>query len=97
MSKRTLYIVLCVVLGILGQFVVHGVVETWYISLLTQDFERFSLGLSWGAWFSIHHVVSLMLLVFGACFGYWLGVYWWHLVYIERKGRGCILSGRCPE
>ena len=83
--KRSVYDALSVVLGVLLSFVIHALVEQIYIALLLSDFTRWSLGLSWEALLLIHHVFSLLLLVGGCVGGYYLGVYWWNLVYIQKK------------
>lgn len=82
--KRITYIALAIVFGILVQFVLHAVVELGYIHLLVTNFDRWSFGLSWSTWFSIHTVASIVLLVAGIIVGYFLGVHWWKYIYVEK-------------
>jgi len=82
--KKTIYIILFTFLGILLQLLVHALVEIWYINLLNADFSRYSLGFSWSQWFLIHHVLTVVLLILGALFGFWQGKFWWPRLY-ERK------------
>ncbi len=91
-TKRSLYITCSVLLGIALQCIVHGLVEIRIISLLTEDFERYGLGLSWGEWFAIHHVASLVLFVAGALLGYRAGVRWWNMIYVEKMHPGLVKS-----
>ncbi|KPJ71321.1 hypothetical protein AMJ50_02400 [Parcubacteria bacterium DG_74_3] len=79
--KKTIYIAAFTFLGILLQFLIHALVEIWYIGLLTQDFSRYSWGFSWSQWFLIHHIGTVILLVAGIFFGFWQGKFWWHRIY----------------
>ncbi len=83
--KRNIYIFFAMILGVLLSTIVHAVVEAWYIGLLLGDFGTYGLGLSWESWFIIHHVATAVLLVFGVLLGYWFGVRWWQIVYIEHR------------
>ncbi|OGN00624.1 MAG: hypothetical protein A3B91_02305 [Candidatus Yanofskybacteria bacterium RIFCSPHIGHO2_02_FULL_41_29] len=82
---RILYISLFTLLGVLVQFVIHSVVEQWYIKLLISDFEKYSLGWLWDVWFSIHYVGSIILLAVGIIAGYYLGKYWWGRIYEKKQ------------
>jgi prepilin-type N-terminal cleavage/methylation domain-containing protein len=86
--KKTFYILLATLLGILLSFILHGLIEMGVISLLTSNFETWSLGLSWADWFLIHVWASIILLLLGAAGGYFLGVRWWRIIYIEKRWRG---------
>lgn len=83
--KRTIYISAFTVLGVLLQFMVHALIEIWYIGLLVDDFATFGLGLSWNAWFRIHAIGTVVLIVLGIMFGYWQGKYWWPRIYEKHK------------
>ena len=82
--KKTIYIILFTFLGILVQFVIHALIEVWYINLLIRDFPKYSLGFTWYQWFTIHHVGSIILFVAGALIGFWQGRFWWRRIY-EKK------------
>ena len=84
--KRLTYLALCILIGVLASFVVHAVVEQAYITLLLSDFTRWSFGLSWSTLLILHHVLSWTLIVVGAGGGYVVGIRWWRIVYLERKG-----------
>lgn len=83
--KRTIYVVLFVILGILVQFLAHAGLEIWYGGLLLEDFEKYGLGFSWSTWFMIHHIGAVALFLAGAIAGYFSGVYWWRVIYDEKK------------
>ena len=85
MDKRTVYIVAFIVLGLLLSTIIHAAIEIPAINLLVSDFDRYSLGLTWSQWFTIHHVGTVILLVAGTLFGYWQGKYWWTAIYEHGK------------
>ncbi len=82
--KKVIYIILFTFLGILLQLLIHGLVEIWYIGLLTGNFSRYSFGLSWHQWFLFHHIATVILFFAGALFGFWQGKFWWRRIY-ENK------------
>lgn len=79
--KKKIYIGAFTFLGILLQFLIHSLVEIWYIGLLSRDFPKYSLGLSWPQWFVIHHIGTVTLFIAGVIFGFWLGKFWWRKIY----------------
>lgn len=83
--KRFIYIFCAMTLGFLLQLIVHAGIEFWYIGLLLSHFEVYGFGLSWEAWFMIHSIFTGILAVSGIVIGYYAGIRWWHIVYIERR------------
>ena len=83
--KRTFYIFCAMVLGFLLQLIIHASIESWYIGLLLSHFDMYGLGLSWEMWFVIHSVFTAVLGVSGIFLGYYAGIRWWHIVYVERR------------
>jgi hypothetical protein len=83
--KRTIYIALFIILGVLLSFLIHGSAEIWYTNRLISDFPRYSLGYTWAQWFVIHRYASIILLILGVVFGYFQGRSWWRLVYDEKR------------
>ena len=84
--KRKFYIASFIFLGLLLQFIVHAAAEIWYIDLLTDDFARYGLGLSWSNWVMIHNILTPLLIIVGALFGYHQGKFWWRRLY-EMRGK----------
>ena len=80
-TKKIAYITLFIFLGILFQFLIHSLVEIWYINLLHINFSKYSLGFSWNELFLIHHLLSIVFLIIGALLGFWQGKFWWHKIY----------------
>jgi hypothetical protein len=83
--RKFFYIFAFAVVGALAQFIVHGLLEVWYINKLLSDFNTYSLGFSWAQWFVFHRVLSLVLLAAGIALGFWQGRYWWQRVYSARS------------
>lgn len=79
--KKYFYITCFTLLGIVTSFLVHGAVEIVAIDLLVSDFDRYSLGLSWGQWVTIHNVATIVLLVLFTGIGFQQGSYWWNRLY----------------
>ncbi|MFA5853627.1 MAG: hypothetical protein WC866_00935 [Patescibacteria group bacterium] len=83
--KRAFYIFAFTFLGVLLQFLAHALLEMTVISLLLDDFNRYSLGLSWSQWYAVHHMLSLLLLILGIVFGHRWGIFWWQVIYVEQR------------
>jgi len=82
--KKYFYITSFTFLGFLFQLLLHAGIEIFYISLLTNNFGTYSLGLSWDAWYMIHHIGTVVFLILGIALGFWQGRYWWQKLYAER-------------
>lgn len=85
--KRSIYILVSIVLGVLLSFLLHALIEIGVINFLTKNFSKYGLGLNWQTWFLIHHIATAVLSVAGIVFGYWIGARWWRIIYIEKKYR----------
>ena len=79
--KQVLYIILFTLLGVLLQFLVHALIEIWYIHRLLANFQKYSLGFSWHEWLLVHRGGAIVLFIAGVIFGLWQGSYWWKKIY----------------
>lgn len=84
--KKKIYIGAFTFFGILLQLLIHALAEIWYIGLLLDNFQKYSLGLSWNQWFIIHHTGTVILFVVGALLGFWQGKFWWSKIYPIKRG-----------
>lgn len=84
-KKQIFYISAFTLLGIILQFLVHSLIEIWYINLLLSDFSRYGLGLSWNNWYAIHYVLTIVLFILGFGLGLWQGRIWWKKIYNHEK------------
>jgi len=85
MAKKIVYLSLFTFLGILISFLVHAGIEIPIIYLLDANFEKYGLGLTWDDWFSFHYWGSAILFTLGAIAGFWQGIYWWKIIYVEKR------------
>lgn len=85
--KKIVYISSFTLLGVLLQFLVHAVVEIFYINLLLTNFEVFGLGLSFATWFTIHNIFAVILLFLGILLGLKQGLYWWRRIYEDKNNK----------
>lgn len=79
--KRTLYIFLFAVFGIIFQFFLHAILEIIYIKALISNFSVYGFGLSWEEWFYIHHVATIIFFLGGLIFGICGGIFFWRKIY----------------
>ncbi|OGF50041.1 hypothetical protein A3G55_00030 [Candidatus Giovannonibacteria bacterium RIFCSPLOWO2_12_FULL_44_25] len=79
--KKTIYIILFILLGIILQFLAHAIIEIWYINLLINNFATYGLGMTWETWVLIHNIGAVVVFLAGAYLGFRQGKYWWHRIY----------------
>jgi len=82
-SKKTIYIALSVILGLLLSVIAHATIETYYLKyMLVNDLE-----IVWRSNCALPPACVAILPLAGAVLGYFMGRHWWQVVYIEGKGR----------
>jgi len=79
--KRTTYITLFAIFGILLSTIIHGLIEVPVIYLLVSDFKKFGLGFTWKQWYDIHFIFTITLGLAGAIWGIVMGIKHWKLLY----------------
>jgi hypothetical protein len=82
--KRTIYIILFTIFGLLLQFLLHALIEIPYLGLLSRNFEKYGFGLSWPQLLIIHAVLTIILIIVGALFGFFAGKFCWRKIYVEH-------------
>lgn len=81
-QKRRVYVFLTIILGVILSYIVHGAIEIIYLKTV----EDVTWYMHWGfAPCSLPPLVAYMLPVIGIVGGYFLGKFWWQLVYVEKK------------
>lgn len=83
--KKQIYIFLTMVLGVLLTTILHAGLEIWYISLLNENWNKYSFGLAWPQIWQIHAIYTAILLILGAILGYYFGKRWWQIIYVEKR------------
>lgn len=84
--KKTIYILLATILGILLSTLAHSGIELWYLGWT----ERTGHDITWTLFFGIGLCafppwLQYGLLILGAVGGFLLGRWWWRLVYVEGR------------
>lgn len=79
--KHIVYLCASTVLGVLLSIIVHVGVETQYI---LWSWSRGHM-LHWYGSCALHPVIQVVLPIAGAVGGYFLGRFWWRIIYIEKR------------
>lgn len=85
MIKKKIYITLFTFLGLLLGFLVHAIVEVFYIKLILRDYDLYTAGLSWNTLLFIHGLWTVLTIGGGVWFGYSQGKYWWDQIYVKKQ------------
>ena len=70
-------------------FLFYASIEYVTVVLLLQDFDRYSLGLSWENWWLLQNLIAVILSFIGIIVGLQQGNYWWNLSYEKSKSKKC--------
>ncbi|MFA5030778.1 MAG: hypothetical protein WC495_04270 [Patescibacteria group bacterium] len=80
--KRVVYIFLAIFLGFLLSLLFHIAIESIYLQLSSSPRWYSLFGLGYDA---LPLWVTCLLAAAGILFGYWMGIVWWRIVYIEHR------------
>lgn len=80
-AKHVVYIVVTIVLGVFISYLIHAGIEAIYLAWADSTGRL----VHWYGSCALHPVLQVGLVVSGAVGGFFLGKYWWRLVYVERK------------
>lgn len=80
--KRVIYIFLAVFLGFLLSLLLHVAIESIYLLFSSNPrwYPLFGLGYD-----ALPLWLTCLLAAAGILFGYWMGIVWWRIVYIEHR------------
>ena len=83
--KKTIYILLTMLLGLLLAEIGHWLIEIWWVKqlILSGSIPREYVFLDTHCFLSPY--LQLGLLALGLIGGYFLGQTWWRIVYIEHR------------
>ena len=79
-TKKIIYIISWMVLGILLSFLIHAFIEFKYLSWAGEN----NRVIIWYGGCALHPVLRVGLFITGVLFGFWQGKFWWQKIYIER-------------
>jgi succinate dehydrogenase/fumarate reductase cytochrome b subunit len=86
-SRRALYLFFSALLGVMLFLIMHRVV-VFFILLFSIDQGETVLGLSQTEFMALDYVTLMIVILFGAWYGIWLGVDWYEKVYESRLHGG---------
>lgn len=90
MFKKYFYILTATVGGALLGFLIHALLELWYIPKLVSSYDVFGFGLTWQTWFKIHELLVIIMTLGGAVGGLLKGKIWWQYIYVDKRWPGLI-------
>jgi len=83
--KRKIYIAFTMLLGVEIMVIVHVLLESWYVSFLTASRVQPAINHVWLFSTYLPLWISALLFIGGLVGGYFLGKWWWQIVYIEKR------------
>lgn len=88
--KKSLYIFLSSLLGVLLFLTLHRIIAFFFLALQIVDYRDFNFGLSYMEFAALDYVTLVLALMLGAWYGVWLGNYWYGLVYEAGSHKGML-------
>jgi len=83
--KKFVYIFSWIILGGLLSFVAHAFLEIWYIDFILKK-GGVPIDYSFlGHWCALPALLQWGILAFGIAGGYFLGFYFWKVIYVEKR------------
>jgi hypothetical protein len=84
--KKTIYVLLTIVLALEISFILHGLIEIFYIDYALASKILLDDTLFLGRFYCVLPLwLSYGLLLSAVIGGYFLGQFWWRMVYIEKR------------
>ncbi len=81
--KKIVYIILWVALGLILSFILHGIIEIFYLKWANANNIVVDRVLNGACYLPIWLIVLLPIL--GIAFGVWAGLFFWRKIYIEKN------------
>ena len=88
MVKKSLYLFLTSLLGVLLFLIIHRALFFIYIYML--GIGVVTTGMTYEQFLAIEYFSLTIVLMLGAWYGIWLGLYWFGIVYEEKSHRGFV-------
>lgn len=80
-TKHVIYLFASTGLGVLLGFLAHAGMEIWYLRWADTN----GTAITWYNGCALHPAIQIALPVLGALGGFFLGRWWWRMVYIEQR------------
>ncbi len=88
--KKSLYILLCSLMGALLFLILHRIVVFVYLGLLDYNYSAFSLNLSYIEFLALDYFTLILALLGGMWYGIWVGVFWYESIYQHNTHGGFV-------
>ncbi|MDP3964863.1 MAG: hypothetical protein Q8Q20_04405 [bacterium] len=79
--KKKVYVAFSILLGILLSLLAHAGIEALYLGWADANNQV----VTWYGGCSLHPFIQAAIFVLGAVGGFFLGLWWWRIVYIEKR------------
>ena len=83
--KKTIYIILTMLLGLLLAEIGHALIEIAYIKEALRTGVAIQTGSLFGSYCYLPAYFEFILYLAGIIGGYFLGQTWWRIVYVEKR------------
>ncbi|MBI5530179.1 MAG: hypothetical protein HY918_01630 [Candidatus Doudnabacteria bacterium] len=88
MAKKSFYIFLASLLGVILFLVLHRIVMFGYLYLLAGGYVGTDMG--YAEFIMLDYFTLMLTLMFGAWYGIWIGMYWYERVYELKSHPGFV-------
>jgi hypothetical protein len=88
MAKKSLYLLMTGILGMMLFAIVCQVV--FFVFIYMVGAGVISTAINYNQFFVLEYFVLIVMLMLGAWYGIWLGLYWFEKVYEEKSHRGFV-------
>jgi len=92
--KRSVYIFLCSLLGVMLFLVLHRIIVLWYLLMVNYGVFSWNGSETYIRFLAVDYISLTLFLMLGSWYGIWLGNYWYELVYESGSLKGYFNSIR---
>lgn len=92
--KKSVYIFLCSLLGVMLFLILHRLVIFAYLMAVLYGAPGYAAGISYMEFLAVDYATLLLALLCGSWYGIWLGSYWYEMVYEKGQWRGAMFHIR---
>jgi len=90
MAKKSFYVFLSAILGVLLFLVLHRIIIFIYLLLSYEDYQTFGMNLTYLQYLALDYITLTLAMFGGLWYGIWLGLYWYEKVYEEGSHKGFV-------
>ncbi len=87
-AKKSVYIFMCSVMGVLLFVILHRLIVLAYLTLLAYGVFHWTSSYSYFTFVAVDYITLLLAMFCGSWYGIWLGEYWYEKIYETGEWRG---------